>query len=79
LVALQDIPFGKTRTYLEQAKVLGDVKAIRAVAAVKNHCGLCCLVIALSGQMFRLQAMQVGYGVKVVAGTRSPSSQQSLF
>jgi methylated-DNA-[protein]-cysteine S-methyltransferase len=62
--------FWKTRTYLEQAKVLGDVKAIRAVAAVKNHCGLCCLVIALSGQMFRLQAMLAGYGVKVVAGTR---------
>jgi methylated-DNA-[protein]-cysteine S-methyltransferase len=32
--ALVDIPFGKTRTYFEQAKTLGDVKAIRAVAAM---------------------------------------------
>ena len=30
--ALLHIPFGKTRSYLEQAKGLGDVKAIRAVA-----------------------------------------------
>jgi methylated-DNA-[protein]-cysteine S-methyltransferase len=34
-------PFGKTRTYLEQAKILGDVKAIRAVASANgNHFGL---------------------------------------
>ncbi|MFC4722951.1 methylated-DNA--[protein]-cysteine S-methyltransferase [Geojedonia litorea] len=30
--ALQGIPFGKTITYLELSKQLGDVKAIRAVA-----------------------------------------------
>ena len=30
---LQQIPFGDTLTYLEQAEKLGDVKAIRAVAA----------------------------------------------
>lgn len=30
---LQKVPFGKTRSYLEQSKVLGDVKAIRAVAS----------------------------------------------
>lgn len=29
---LQKVPFGKTRSYLEQSKILGDVKAIRAVA-----------------------------------------------
>jgi O6-methylguanine-DNA--protein-cysteine methyltransferase len=28
--------FGKTRTYLEQAKTLGDVKAIRAVASANG-------------------------------------------
>ena len=30
--ALLDIPFGKTTTYLQLSKQLGDVKAIRAVA-----------------------------------------------
>ena len=34
--SLEEIPFGKTRTYLEQAKILGDVKAIRAVAAANG-------------------------------------------
>lgn len=30
--ALCDVPHGKTRSYLEQSRVLGDEKAIRAVA-----------------------------------------------
>lgn len=30
---LQKVPFGKTRSYLEQSTILGDVKAIRAVAS----------------------------------------------
>jgi methylated-DNA-[protein]-cysteine S-methyltransferase len=34
--ALGKIPFGKTKTYLEQSKILGDVKAIRAVAAANG-------------------------------------------
>ncbi len=34
--ALLYIPFGKTRSYLEQAKTLGDVKAIRAVASANG-------------------------------------------
>ena len=33
---LLHIPFNKTRTYLEQSKALGDVKAIRAVAAANG-------------------------------------------
>jgi methylated-DNA-[protein]-cysteine S-methyltransferase len=33
--ALVDIPW-KTRTYFEQAKTLGDVKAIRAVASANG-------------------------------------------
>ena len=33
---LLQIPCGKTRTYLEQSKVLGDVKAIRAVASANG-------------------------------------------
>ena len=34
--ALQQIPYGKTCSYLELSKTLGDVKAIRAVANGKN-------------------------------------------
>lgn len=33
---LLHIPFGKTRSYLEQTKKLGDVKAIRAVASANG-------------------------------------------
>lgn len=33
---LLKVPFGKTRSYLEQAKALGDVKAIRAVASANG-------------------------------------------
>ena len=35
--ALTDIPFGKTKSYLEQAKIFGDVKAIRAVASANGR------------------------------------------
>jgi len=34
---LQTVPFGKTRTYQSQAKEMGDVKAIRAVAAANGQ------------------------------------------
>ncbi len=34
---LLNIPFGKTRSYLEQSKALGDVKAIRAVASANGQ------------------------------------------
>ncbi|MGG6229444.1 methylated-DNA--[protein]-cysteine S-methyltransferase [Tenacibaculum sp. SDUM215027] len=33
---LLNIPFGRTRSYLEQTKQLGDVKAIRAVASANS-------------------------------------------
>ncbi len=33
---LLTIPFKKTRTYLEQSKALGDIKAIRAVASANG-------------------------------------------
>ncbi|MCB9046322.1 MAG: methylated-DNA--[protein]-cysteine S-methyltransferase [Chitinophagales bacterium] len=35
--ALIDIPYGATRTYMQQAKVLGDEKAIRAVARANGE------------------------------------------
>ncbi|MDV7186240.1 methylated-DNA--[protein]-cysteine S-methyltransferase [Lutibacter sp. TH_r2] len=34
--ALIKVPYGKTKTYLEQSKVLGDIKAIRAVASANG-------------------------------------------
>ncbi len=34
--ALQEIPFGKTTSYLELSKSLGDIKAIRAVAGANG-------------------------------------------
>lgn len=34
--ALLNVPFGKTKTYLEQSKQLGDAKAIRAVASANG-------------------------------------------
>ncbi len=34
---LLNIPFGKTRSYMEQSKALGDVKAIRAVASANGQ------------------------------------------
>lgn len=45
--ALLKIPFGKTISYLELSKQLGDAKAIRAVASAngKIHFGLWFLVI----------------------------------
>lgn len=33
---LLKVPFGKTRSYLEQSKKLGDVKAIRAIASANG-------------------------------------------
>ena len=35
--ALTEIPFGATRSYLQQSKVLGDEKAIRAVARANGE------------------------------------------
>ncbi|HTH14964.1 MAG TPA: methylated-DNA--[protein]-cysteine S-methyltransferase [Spirochaetia bacterium] len=35
--SLLSIPWGRTRTYLDQAKALGDVKAIRAVASANGR------------------------------------------
>jgi methylated-DNA-[protein]-cysteine S-methyltransferase len=35
--SLLSIPWGRTRTYLDQARALGDVKAIRAVASANGR------------------------------------------
>ncbi|WP_298365253.1 methylated-DNA--[protein]-cysteine S-methyltransferase [uncultured Lutibacter sp.] len=81
-VKLQEVPFGKTRTYLEQSKALGDVKAIRAVASAngKNPIWIvipCHRIIGSDGSL-------TGYagGIwrkKWLLQHESPSKQQSLF
>ncbi|MDG2193563.1 MAG: methylated-DNA--[protein]-cysteine S-methyltransferase [Polaribacter sp.] len=79
---LLHIPFSKTRTYLEQSKALGDVKAIRAVAAAngKNPIWIlipCHRVLGTDGSL-------TGYAgglwrKKWLLAHESPVKQQSLF
>ena len=79
---LLKVPFGKTKTYLEQTKSLGDVKAIRAVASAngKNPIWIiipCHRIIGSDGSL-------TGYagGIwrkKWLLEHENPSTQQSLF
>ena len=80
--ALEKIPFGKTLSYLELAKQLGDVKAIRAVASANGKNPLwivipCHRVIGSNGDL-------TGYAgglhrKKWLLAHESPVKQQSLF
>lgn len=80
--ALLNIPYGKTTSYLELSKKLGDVKAIRAVAAANGRNPLwivvpCHRVIGSNGDL-------VGYAgglhrKKWLLEHESPVKQQSLF
>jgi len=79
---LLEIPYGKTRTYLEQSKILGDVKAIRAVASANGKNPLwivvpCHRVIGSDGSL-------TGYAgglwrKKWLLEHENPTTQQSLF
>jgi methylated-DNA-[protein]-cysteine S-methyltransferase len=79
---LLEIPFGKTMSYLELSKKLGDVKAIRAVAAANGKNALwivipCHRVIGSDGSL-------TGYAgglrrKKWLLEYENPTSQQSLF
>lgn len=42
--ALETIPFGKTMSYLQLSKQLGDIKAIRAVASANSKNPLCIII-----------------------------------
>jgi len=80
--ALLEIPFGKTISYLELSKNLGDVKAIRAVASANGKNPLwviipCHRVIGSDGSL-------TGYSgglhrKKWLLNHESPARQQSLF
>lgn len=79
---LLHIPFGKTMSYLDLSKKLGDVKAIRAVASANGKNPLwivvpCHRVIGTNGSL-------TGYAgglwrKKWLLEHESPSAQQSLF
>ncbi|MDB4292924.1 methylated-DNA--[protein]-cysteine S-methyltransferase, partial [Maribacter sp.] len=80
--ALLEIPFGKTHSYMQLSKTLGDPKAIRAVAAANGKNPLwiivpCHRVIGSDGSL-------TGYASglhrkKWLLEHESPSKQQSLF
>lgn len=80
--ALLDIPYGKTTSYLELSKTLGDIKAIRAVAAANGKNPLwiivpCHRVIGSDGSL-------TGYAgglhrKKWLLDHENPVKQQSLF
>jgi methylated-DNA-[protein]-cysteine S-methyltransferase len=79
---LLTIPFGKTMSYLDLSKKLGDVKAIRAVASANGKNPLwivipCHRVIGTNGSL-------TGYAgglwrKKWLLEHESPSQQQTLF
>ncbi len=79
---LLNIPFGKTMSYLDLSKKLGDIKAIRAVASANGKNPLwivvpCHRVIGTDGSL-------TGYAgglwrKKWLLEHESPSRQQSLF
>ncbi len=80
--ALQEIPFGKTISYLDLSKQLGDVKAIRAVASANGKNPLwivvpCHRVIGTNGDL-------TGYAgglhrKKWLLEHESPVKQTALF
>lgn len=79
---LRNIPFGKTMSYLDLSKKLGDVKAIRAVASANGKNPLwivipCHRVIGTDGSL-------TGYAgglwrKKWLLEHENPTNQQSLF
>ncbi|MBL7471832.1 methylated-DNA--[protein]-cysteine S-methyltransferase [Robertkochia sediminum] len=80
--ALQDIPYGKTTSYMDLSRQLGDPKAIRAVAAANGRNPLwiiipCHRVIGSDGSL-------TGYAgglwrKKWLLEHEQPAKQQSLF
>ncbi|OHT46623.1 methylated-DNA--[protein]-cysteine S-methyltransferase [Flavobacterium tructae] len=80
--SLLEIPYGKTISYMDQTKKLGDIKAIRAVASANGKNPLwivvpCHRVIGTNGSL-------TGYAgglsrKKWLLEHENPSTQQSLF
>ncbi len=79
---LLEIPFSKTRSYLEQSKVFGDVKAIRAVASANGKNPI--VIIIPCHRVIGSDGSLTGYAggkwrKKWLLNHESPSKQQSLF
>ena len=79
---LLEIPFSKTRSYLEQSKVFGDVKAIRAVASANGKNPI--LIIIPCHRVIGSDGSLTGYAggkwrKQWLLNHESPSKQQSLF
>ncbi len=79
---LLKVPYGKTRSYLEQTKKIGDVKAIRAVAAAngKNPIWIIIPCHRIIGSDGSLTGFAGGlWRKKWLLEHENPSPQQSLF
>lgn len=79
---LLEIPYGKTRTYLEQSKILGNVKAIRAVAAANGKNPL--LIVVPCHRVIGTDGLLTGYAgglwrKKWLLEHENSTKQQSLF
>jgi methylated-DNA-[protein]-cysteine S-methyltransferase len=80
--ALLEIPYGKTISYMDQTKKLGDIKAIRAVASANGKNPLwivvpCHRVIGTNGSLTGYAGGL--YRKKWLLEHENPSTQQSLF
>lgn len=79
---LLNIPFGKTRSYMQQSKALGDVKAIRAVASANGQNKIaiiipCHRVIGSDGSLTGFAGGL--HRKKWLLDFETPPIQQSLF
>jgi methylated-DNA-[protein]-cysteine S-methyltransferase len=80
--SLLEIPFGKTRTYLEQSKILGDIKAVCAVASANGKNPL--WIVAPCHRVIGSDGSLTGYAgglwrKKWLLEHENPSNQQLLF
>ncbi len=79
---LLNIPFGKTMSYMDLSKKLGDVKAIRAVASANGKNPL--WIVVPCHRVIGTDGLLTGYAgglwrKKWLLEHESPSNQQSLF
>ena len=79
---LLEIPFGKTMSYMELSKKLGDVKAIRAVASANGKNPL--WIVAPCHRVIGTDGSLTGYAgglwrKKWLLEHENPTTQQSLF
>lgn len=80
--SLLKINFGKTKSYLEQSKALGDIKAIRAVASANGKNPI--WIIILCHRVIGSDSSLTGYAGRIwrkkwLLAHENPAKQQSLF